>query len=40
MKYHLIDVGAKAILNQKVCETQDKAQYAKGDSNEYFQLST
>lgn len=39
MKY-LIVVGATAILIQKVCETQDEAQYEKRDSNEYYQLST
>lgn len=40
MKYHLIVVGATAILIQRVCETQDEAQNEKGDSNECFQLST
>lgn len=39
MKYHLIGVGAKAILNENICETQDEAQHAKEDSNGYFQLS-
>lgn len=40
MKYHLTVVGAPAILIQKVCETQDEAQYEKGESSENFHLST
>lgn len=40
MKYYLVGVGDKAVLNQKVCETQDEAQQAKRESKEYFQLGT